>query len=438
MKKLVLSAVAVAALSTSAMADAVAPTLQISGNTIMNAYAVKQNVKNNGKGRAHHFSNDVSDLFFLIAGRTVSGIEYKYRVSFQAFSNAHPVVAQNYVEFNTKAGAFQFGNVVGPEDAMIEDAGIIIGGTGGFDGGYKNVFNLSAFSMRGNDNIGDTGYGTKLVYYTPELWDFRLGIAYTPQTSHLGDARLDNNSIQGNGSVPGVRSFLPPLPSDMDVYGVNSWVFGLSYKKKIGNWAVSLSGAYITDKSYLSTTNRHTAFYDGTAGNHKLRLKNTSAYQLGAVASYRLNNGHLVQVGGGWLDNGKSRLFRDVATISDGTNIRTTNGLSQGDSGEAWNLGAGYTFGPYKVAASYQHTERKTGPAAKARTHVASLTGDVVPVAGLKFYGEVDYVRTRSTEGARELAQNFIHAFDGKANANTLANRKNDGTVFIIGTKVSF
>ncbi len=439
MKKLVLSTVAVAALSTSAMAEAVAPTLQISGNTIMNAYAVSQKVKNNGKARGHHFSNDISDLFFLVAGRTASGIEYKYKINFQAFSNANPGVVQNYIEFNTKAGTFQFGNVVGPEDTMIQDAGAIVGGAGAFDGGYKNVFNISAFSLRGNDIIGDTGYATKFVYYTPELWDIRLAVGYAPQTSHLGDAKLDNNSIQSNGNVPGVRNFLPHLPSNMDIYGVNSWTFGASFKKDVGNWGINLNAAYVTDRSYLSTTNSQIAAYDtALAGKSKLKLRNTSAYQLGAIVGYRRANGHLIQVGGGWLDNGHSRNFRKQATIASGGNQLTTGNLHKGDSGEAWNVGAGYTFGAYKVAASYQHMERKTDAVRKAKTNVWSLTGDVVPVAGLKFFGEVDYVSTKSNEAARGLAQNFSNAFNAKANADTLANSKNNGTVFIMGTKISF
>lgn len=430
MKKLVLSAIAIAALSTSAMAEAVAPTLQISGNTIMNAYAVSQKVKDNGKGRAHHFSNDISDLYFLVGGRTASGIEYKYRINFQAYSNANPVVIQNYVEFNTKAGTLQFGNVVGPEDAMIEDAGAITGGAGGFDGGYKNVYNLSAFALRGNDNVGDTGYATKIVYYTPELWDFRFGVAYTPDTAHLGDAKLDNNSIKGNGNVPGVKSFLPPLPSGVDALGLRSWAFGLSFKKEMGNWGINLNGAYLTDISYLTATNNNTI--NGSA--NKVRLRNTSAYQLGAIIGYRTGVGHLIQVGGGWLDNGHSRTFRASETIG----VTSTGNLYQGDAGQAWNLGAGYTMGAYKLALSYQNTERKTDGTSKARNNVWSVTADMVPVAGLKFFGEVDYIHSKSNTAAQTVAQNFINANSGSANSSTLANAKNHGAVFIMGTKISF
>jgi Gram-negative porin len=444
MKKLILSTMAAAAFSTSAMAEAVAPTLKISGNTIMNIYAVSQKVRNNGKGRGYHFSNDVSDLFFLVGGRTSGGIEYKYKIDLQTYSNAHPVVVQNYIEFNTTLGTIQFGNVVGPEDSMIEDAGSIVGGTGGFDGGYKNVYNFAAFAMRGNDNIGDTGYATKIVYYTPELWNFRFGIAHTPQTSHLGSTKLNNDSIQNNGDVPGVRQFLPPLPSNMDIIGLGAWAFGLSFKKDVGNWGVNLNGAYITDQSYLTTTNNNRAFYgpaiagDTTQGKSKLKLKNTSAYQLGLVIGYRLVNGHLFQLASGWLDSGKSRKFLQQATITSGGTTLNTGNLHRGDSGKAWNVGGAYTFGAYKIATTYQHIQRKTGAIGRAKTDVWSLTGDMVPVAGLKFFGEVDCVRTKSNAAARTLSQNFINAFDTKVNNGTRATKNNSAAVFTTGAKISF
>lgn len=443
MKKLVLSAMAVAALSSTAMAnkkgDALAPTLKISGNTIMNVYAVAQHHHNNGKGVALHFANDVSDLFFLISGRTASGIEYKYKINFQAYSNAHPVVDQNYVEFNTKWGTLQFGNVVGPEDTMIEDAGAIVGGTGAFDGSYYKVFNFSAFALRGDDNIGDTGYATKIVYYSPNICHFRFGVAYTPHTAHLGDHHLDTNGLNGNHHVPGQRHFWPKTAKGVDVIGLHNWAFGLSYKREWNNWGINVNGAYINDQSYLHAT---------TPGVARKKLHITSAYQLGTIIGYRRACGHLIQVAGGYLNNGHSRglkhhmgtaitptnnhLAQDYGFSADGIG---TGGLSHGNSGQAYNVGAAYTMGAYKFAAAYQEMWRSTGDG-KARTKVVSATADVVPVAGLKFYGEIDYVRTNSNPLAVDTWNSNLPG--GSANTHHKANLKNHGTVFILGTKISF
>lgn len=435
MKKLVLSAIAVAALSTTAMAkkmDAVAPTLKISGNTIMNVYAINQHHHNNGKAVAYHFANDVSDLFFLISGRTCGGIEYGYKINFQTYSNAHPVIDQNYVEFKSRWGIFQFGNVVGPEDSMIEDAGAIVGGTGAFDGGYYKVYNFSAFAMRGNDVFGDTDKATKAVYYSPEFFDFRFGVAYTPDTTHLGDHHLNTNSIKDNHHVPGQRHLYPKTAKKVNVIGLHNWAFGLSYKKEWGTcWGINLNGAYVNEDPYLAATDKVTP---------RLKLRHTSAYQLGAIIGYRRPSGHLVQVAGGYLNNHKSRLLKhdlvgDAATSHGFEDVGTGN-LSHGNTGQAYNVGAAYTMGAYKFSGAFQNMERRIGQKGKARTRVYSATADVVPVAGLKFYGEVDYVRTNSTANAVDIWNSNIEG--GFADLQNKANRRNCGTVFIMGTKVSF
>lgn len=422
-----LAALASALTMTSAFADAAnkgasLPTLNISGNTVMNAYFVNQSHNNAGKSGNVHFSNDVSDLYFIIKGRMSNGIEYGYKMGIQAFSEGSPVFQQNYVEFNGKFGTVQFGNVVGPEDSMIQDAGAIVGGTGTFDGGYHNVVNLAAFALRGNDNIGDTGYATKIAYYTPSMYNFRFGIAYTPSTAHRGDAGLDRSTLNGNKNAAGNRAFFPN--KTLYPYGLDSIAVGMTFQKEWNNWGFNLNGAYITDESY----------YPAQEGGKRVKARRTNAYQLGTVIGYRRHNGHLVQVAGGWLDNGKSRLFKKANDEANTNTPVSFGNLYQGNSGHAWNVGAAYVMGIYKFAATYQQTERRTDVNQKARNHVSSITADVVPVGGLKFYVEADYVRSRSNADAVTRAAAITNT--ASAAANTI--KGNDATVVILGTKVSF
>jgi hypothetical protein len=110
---------------------------------------------------------------------------------------------QNYIEFSGLFGTLQIGDVVGPEDSMIKDGITIAGATGGPDGAFSNIYNTPDFAMRGNDIIGDTGKVTKIVYYTPTFGGgFRFGIAYTPNTNHMGDSKLDNANNNGNTNLP--------------------------------------------------------------------------------------------------------------------------------------------------------------------------------------------------------------------------------------------
>lgn len=422
------------------------PTLSINGNTVMNAYYV-HNSKNADTTRNVHLANDVSDLYFTIQGRMSNGIEYGYKMGIQSFAAGTPTFQQNYVEFNGKFGTFQAGNVVGPEDSMISDAASILGATGGFDGGYHNVVNLPGFAMRGDDNIGDTGYATKIAYYTPSFYSFQFGVAYTPNTAHRGDSGLDKATLNGNTNAPGNRNFLPN--KKLYPYDLNNFAFGLSYKKEWNNWGVNLNGAYITGDAFYPAVADSLA----TTGALRTKAKRTNAYQLGAVIGYRRQNGHLIQVAGGWLDNNKSRLQKDNAAfyannptfgayVDPGAIVPgkfTLGNLYQGNAGKAWNAGAAYVMGIYKFAAAYQGTERKTDSTSRVRTSVASLTADVVPVGGLKFYVEADFVHARSNAGALATAQS-IASFDSKTPSRAVATQiqGNDAAVVVVGTKVSF
>lgn len=442
----VASLLAASALVTPAAADSVspsAPTFKISGNTVVTAYGISQDKKVNGKKPGHHLDNAVSDIYFLISGRASNGIEYKMKVNMQAFSSADPIINQNYIEFNGKFGTFQAGNVVGPEDTMIEDGLAVMGGTGGADGAYSNVYNLSSFAYRGNDNIGDSGYGTKIAYYTPEYSGFRLGVAYTPHTAHRGDEKLNDQSNLGNNNRPGNRTLYPAKA--FEPYGLHNIAVGLSYKKEVGMWGFNLNGAYIHDNSHLAASK-------SVANSTRIKVNGTSSYQLGAIVGYKRANGHLVQVGGGYLDNRKSRTLRKGAYTlpkSGGTqNDLPLTVVDPGNSGKAWNVGLGYTMGAYKLSGSYQGSVRKVGNytdttstnapvsynGGKAKNSVFAAAVDVIPVQGIKFFGEVDFVNSKATKAAADLAQKVARTEDG-TKVGVASNR---GTIFMLGSKISF
>lgn len=427
MKKLILTSMILSALGTSAMAEAVTPSLKIGGNTIMNIYAVKQKFHKNGRGRAHHISNDVSDLYFIISGRTSSGIDYKYKINIEAISNASPTITQNFVEFNTAPGTFQFGNLVGIEDSFVKDGLSIVGGTGGPDGGWGNVFTSAVLSPRGNDVVGDTGYATKFVYVSPEIYNVKFGLSYAPDTCHVGDEPL-NTDTKKVPKAPGQRGFFLKTEKGINSIGVNSWAFGLMFHKEFGNWDVNLNAVYLRDESYLLAANKTSP---------KLKIRGVSAYQLGTVIGYKLENGYLVQVGGGYMNSGKSRLtHKPLGANATNYGYTVANGdgnQSKGNSGQAWNIATGLTMGNYKVTGSFQQSTRKTDATHKAQTNVCAITADVVPAGGLKFYTEVDYIDSKSNEAIYKLAKD-----NNKNSLYNLPAKNNKGFVMIVGTKLSF
>ncbi len=403
---------------------AIAPSLKIDGFTAINSYFVNQQRRENGKGGPQpHIGVDVSNLYFTILGTSVNGLEYMYRVTLETIPNSGSIVDQNYVQIKSAIGTFQVGDIVGPEDTMIWDAGKIIGGTGGFDGGYNNVYNMSAGVMRGNDNIGDTGNSTKVVYYSPELMGWQVGVAYTPSTAHRGAEKLDNMAGKGITKYPGNRGLYEV--SGNQPFDLRNVAIGLTYRKEMGKWNMTLSGAGIIAKTYF--------FNSGVAPGRSGRFpfQNTKAYQLGFVMGY----GDF-RFGGGYLDNGKSHLPRESNfTYSTNTaNSVNLTSMNNGSAGYAWNLGAGYTIGAYQLAASYQRSNRNTGDLQKASSDFYTATLDVTPLQGLKIYTEVDYIRSRTNSTAIARESSFLK----NANSVNTGVGNNAGLLGIVGTKISF
>jgi predicted porin len=251
---------------------------------------------------------------------------------------------------------------------------------------------------------------------------FQLGVSYTPDTKHKGDAKL--NTMNGSQDrIPGNRGLWDIKKNQP--FDLRSVAIGLTYKKEIGKWNITLSGAGITAKSYFQS------FSSGMFTTARIPLQNTKAYQLGAVLGY----GDW-RFGLGYLDNGKSRLpkVRNFSFYNAATNVNMGS-MNNGNSGQAWNVGAGYTMGAYQLAASYQRTNRNTGDLQKANSDFYSATVDVTPVQGLKVYTEVDYIRSRtnSTQMARD---NAILPLTTTPNQTAIGN--NSGLLGIVGTKVSF
>jgi len=403
---------------------AVPPSLKIDGFTVINAYLANQQRRENGKGGPQpHISNDVSNLYFTIAGTSVSGIGYMYRITFETVSGTDNIIDQNYVEIKSKIGTFQVGNTVGPEDTMIWDGGKIIGGTGGFDGGYNNVYNMSSGVIYGNDNIGDSGNSSKIVYYSPEIKGWQVGVAYTPDTKHKGDARLNtfagsNDRLSGNR---GLWNFKKAQP-----YDLRNIAIGLTYKKEIGKWNITLSGAGVTGKSYFFSTTAPVA----TGG--RVALQNTKAFQLGAVLGY-----DKWRFGFGFLDNGKSRLPRvsNFTFNNAAAGIANMGAMNNGNAGKAWNIAAGYTMGAYQFGTAYQRTNRNTGDLQKATSDFYSATVDVTPVQGLKIVMEIDYIRSR-TNSIQIARENQLASLASAPNFTAIGN--NSGLLGVGGIKISF
>lgn len=397
--------------------EAKAPTLKINGFTVGNMTVVNQQIRDRGRGGSQpHMGLDDAAIFFTVTGSTMSGIEYMYRVNFATIpGQTSSAVTQNYIQFSGSFGSVQFGAVRGATNTMIYDASRVIGGTGGFEGNYGNLYNVSALTVIGNDLVGDTKDATKFNYYSPIFWGFQFGLSYTPATSHFGQERLDTWSNNGNSSLPGNKAL---YGSHKKVaFGLRNVEAGLTWKKEWDVWSIILSVAGLTENSYFTSK-------DGIT---RVQLRNAKAIQTGLIIGYKD-----FKFGAGYLDNGRSRLPRGADVKFDGVDL---GDLYKGDAGKAYNVGIGYTMGAYQIAASYQGMVRKTDAANTARGSIYSATLDFTPFQGLKVYGELDHIKTKTNAAAQKVEQALIKTSSRTWETST---GNNSATLLTGGVKISF
>jgi predicted porin len=104
-----------------------------------------------------------------------------------------------------------------------------------------------------------------------------------------------------------------------------------------------------------------------------------------------------------------------------------------------------YGMGPMSLALGYTGTER-TVTSGKAKADISSFTVDYSVADGLAVYGEASYFKFRapaahiaatSTTAAANGSAPFVPAVD-YLDRQPSSNGNNNGTAFILGTRVNF
>lgn len=394
-----------------------APTLRINGFTIVSAHMTKQQRKDNGKGGADPFvSIGASDLFFTVEGEAPNTLKYLYRVNFETIPGSDSYVNKNYVEFGYEGfGTFQAGAVKGPEGTMPESGFRLIGGANGVEGGINGIYNFSSGAIKGDKIIGDTKNSTKVVFYSPQVSGFQLGVGFTPNTSHMGDSSRNNARVGSDKKVGNFDSIY--FNKENMPFGRRNISLALAYRGSYEKWSYNFVVLTIREKAtYVNTK---------IAGHRRYPLHDTNTYQLTAAVGY-----DKFRIAAGWADNGKSRLPKDKETAD----AAKVGEAYLGNSGKAWNVGFNYTFGAYQFGTFYHRTDRKTSAVGKASNEVIAASLDLSAFQGLKVFGEVDFIKTKTNQEVQNTHQIYL---DGQQKGDK-AIGNNSGAAFIIGTKISF
>lgn len=141
-------------------------------------------------GGSVDFRNDTEVHILPTIKDESTGIEGGARIEFEADTNRTDNTDETYVFLKGAFGEFRLGDEDGPQDNMKVGAPNIAVGTGGIDGTVVGGASNAIVGTNSSD-------ATKIVYYTPTLAGFQLGVSYAP---HAGGAQGDvfPNSTDNN------------------------------------------------------------------------------------------------------------------------------------------------------------------------------------------------------------------------------------------------
>ena len=132
-----------------------------------------------GQQSSSDFRND-TEVHIVARGKDEStGLEYGATVEFKADTNGTDNTDETWVILKGVFGEVRFGDEDGAADNMKIGGFSVAVGTGGIDGTV-----VDTGLVVGPTNSDDA---TKIVYYTPTLGGFQLGVSYTPNANSNGD-----------------------------------------------------------------------------------------------------------------------------------------------------------------------------------------------------------------------------------------------------------
>lgn len=374
MKKTLLatSALAGASVLAAGVANAgEAPVMTFSGNLSYEYIFVDNEVRNaNGNdGHVLTANEQQSELVWDARGTADNGLEYGANIQWR-WARADTGFDEAWIDFRGGWGRLFIGAEDGVDGLLVPDGTGVQVGTWGTDGNGANRAE-TAINAGGNNTqlhyyqspLGHTFDANKIGYITPSFGGFSAGVSFTPDAGDNFQANFTDNAI--SNAVELAARF------STDFSGVG-FTLGGSYNFADGNQAGTTSSA---------------------AG-----VEDVSSYHIGAsvsVAGFTF--------AGAWLDNDDS-----LCPV----------GNARCDAGQAFNLGASYSFGPGAVSIQYQQAE------------------ETVAATGLDIESDVWHagINYQVAEGLSAR----INGYHITSDQNVAGAGDVDSSVVIVGTRVQF
>ena len=373
-------------------------------------------------------------------------------------------VDKMYISFSKDGwGTLQMGNLKGPDAKCIYSGQQLLGGTGGLDGTIPHEIDFATGVISPINLIGYSNKATKIVYYSPRIYGFQFGFAFTPDTKQHG--HNDKNRRTGLSSNGNDNGMFQKGDGSQKPAGRNNMAFALTHEYQFKNGiGTKISAVYVCESTKKVTTKSYGYVEYPTAQENEsnkdikpgigdvekskdVKLRNARSFALSATVSYQKWS-----FGVGYLNNGKSRTPKDIfveKVVGDGvapagngvangtTRIYTVGnflGTENSNAGQAWNCGIQYRLNDnWTLSGVYHHMSRKVDTGAKTRGNALNFAAEYKICDGLMVFFEYDYVQTKS----HDLACAAYNSLSKDKKAQN-AIKKQAANLFVVGAKVSF
>jgi outer membrane protein OmpU len=404
------------------------PELKITGKTTVSTYffnADKIGTATDVKVAENKLTTRVenSKIKFNVQGSTEAfgGLDYSLLIALSGDTSKTKTAGETVIKLgHSSYGELYLGDTQGPDGFKKLSAQSVLGGLGGFSGDINNIINVPGEVLWSNGLEGSPSKSTKIVYISPRIEGFQLGVSFTPNTQQKGSTSLNKTRINKTKG-----------------FDKNNLVGLLSYQNTFNGINVGLSGTVIKGTVHSAgqyKKNKKGSFED-TAYKLSINYGETLSWAVGGKIGY-----YGWEVGAEYIDNKKS--YSDI-----------THFTSDRDSGKITNVGVSYKFGQSKVSAGYYHSEKnigkltilgrsldkklqeETAPLGTSKAQIFSLTYDYKVNTGLSLFAEANHFQLENSKTAQKLVKALDEITKGSHN---FSDDKNTGQVILVGTKVSF
>lgn len=304
--------------------------------------------------RGYDFVTD-TEIHFNFRGEADNGLKYGASVELEVDQGGTNNSDEVWTWLEGNWGRIQLGDQDGAEDQMIYDAGLTQSGVGGIDGDvdrwFANVGMAASFP-----DISDTSDATKVTYYTPRFAGIQVGASFTPQTNSSGQ-NVANDTPGGNTAFE------------------NHIGVGINFKHSFDNVEVGVAAVG--------------AFGDAVNQNRE----DAGAWAVGGFVGYAG-----FTLGASYGDNGDTR-----------------GGTSDVDDDFFYDVGLGYSSGPWSASVGYIHGEFENSATDDEFDNFA-VSGGYSYAPGLYVYADLLFVSADCSSCSED----------------------NDGTVLMLGHVLSF